>query len=151
MIAKIKTVEIGAEYQDTIYDYWIDAILTSGEVIKIFDFKPFDLRNKIEQTIDLLISVELMEGVEINPLSPEDYNIIGEFVDLVSIPSKSWEETAYDDKEQIVKVMIKTRDGMLYLNKDEFESKVNVSLGKVDQGTIIGIKGPRFRLLAVNY
>ena len=42
----IKKVENGAEYEDRIFDFWIEAETQSGKKLRIFDSLTFDLREK---------------------------------------------------------------------------------------------------------
>jgi hypothetical protein len=53
----IKGIEKGAEYNNQVYDFWIDAILEDESEISIFDFSPFDLRPLIGKKITCAIEL----------------------------------------------------------------------------------------------
>lgn len=60
----VKSVEIGAEYEGKIYDYWIDVILKDGSELRLFDSKPFDLRRYSGQKIQGLIYLFMLDRVD---------------------------------------------------------------------------------------
>ena len=60
----VKSVEIGAEYEGKIYDYWIDVILKDGSELRLFDSKPFDLRRCSGQKIQGLIYLFMLDRVD---------------------------------------------------------------------------------------
>ena len=43
----IEEVEIGAEYDHVIYNFWILARMDNQKLVKIFDYNCFDLRKKV--------------------------------------------------------------------------------------------------------
>ena len=64
---KISNVEIGAEYRDVIYNFWITAYLDNGkEIYKIFDDAPFDFRNRIGKTFNVILLAHSIENITNN-------------------------------------------------------------------------------------
>jgi hypothetical protein len=89
MKALIKEVNPGTVYQDKISDYWIKVQLTNGQNIEIFDATPYDLRNKINQSIECLVIATFIDIVnEPNQIKKPLLN--GKFLGKYDISSK-WE------------------------------------------------------------
>jgi hypothetical protein len=60
----INDIEIGAQYGDAIYDYWISGSLNNKQNIQIFDSKPIDLRKFKGQCVLCLIELYGIVQVE---------------------------------------------------------------------------------------
>ena len=60
-IVTIKKIEKGAVYQDTVYDYWVNCDLQNHSKIILFDQKPIDLINYLDQRIGVNIKALFVE------------------------------------------------------------------------------------------
>ncbi len=63
MITKvlIKKVEKGAVYNDLVYDYWVTCCLQDNSEIILFDSKPLDLSNLLNQYVEITIRALFFE------------------------------------------------------------------------------------------
>lgn len=134
----VETVEIGASYEETVYDFWVTGKLESGQLIKIFDMVPFDLRDNIGKTVNGLILAGFIKmGVE----NEEGVEIAGNFLKEYEIPKKviRLRQDVYKKKW----LGFQTNDGFLILNPAEFEEvdleygeEVRINVGRFD---LVGI------------
>lgn len=44
MKLKIEKVEVGAVFDEMVWDYWVDAILPNGISVKMFNYKGLNLK-----------------------------------------------------------------------------------------------------------
>ena len=63
MKLKINKVEIGAEFDGMIWDYWIDAVLPNGEAVKIFDYKGLNLKKFEGGYVDVNVKALFVESI----------------------------------------------------------------------------------------
>lgn len=140
MSVNVVNVEIGAKYQERIYDFWIIGKLKNGNVIKIFDFIPLNLTKYIGKNINLLITGFLIEEhKKVNDIENTFSGIISEEYKIpLDVINKS-------NNMIQVKKMIKfqTDMGTILLNPSElknmtyqFNKQVNLTIGRFD---LIGI------------
>jgi hypothetical protein len=115
----VKDVDIGAEYENIIYDFWINALLASGKHIKIFDFKSFDVRKYIGTKIDAVILAGFLENISINTTT-NSTEFFGEFVGEYEIPA--WFTNLREDVKYKKWLGIKTQDGIFLLSPNEIET-----------------------------
>ncbi|MCL2859321.1 MAG: hypothetical protein FWF46_01860 [Oscillospiraceae bacterium] len=96
MKLKILKVKNGAQYENRIYDFWIEAETLNKEKIKIFDHVPFDIRDKENQVIDVMLVVGFIsledkkEGLQ---------QIKGKLVDDVELNNDKWSDKIKDLQE----------------------------------------------------
>ncbi len=137
----IKEVNPGTEYQGNISDYWIIVQLDSGQNIELFDATPYDLRNKINQTLECLIIATFVEIFD----EPDQINkslLTGKFLGKYVISDK-W-KNVFEGGNRIYKLnsewyAIYSDDGVFlvtFSNKDikslKEGDKVNLTVGRYD-------------------
>lgn len=134
----VRDIEIGASYEGTVYDFWVTGKLESGQLIKIFDLVPFDLRNDIGKTVNILL---LAGFIKIGVKSGEGREIVGKFLKEYEIPKKVIR--LREDINQRKWHGFQTNDGILLLNPAEFEKfnlkhgdEARINVGRFD---LIGI------------
>ncbi|MFX1340713.1 MAG: hypothetical protein ACFFDK_19035 [Promethearchaeota archaeon] len=140
----LKNVDIGSEYDDKVYDYWIVGQLNSGKQIEIFDAAPFDLRKYESKTIECLIVATFVEVVY-NSDNVDEIIINGTFLGKYSLDDK-WENIS-EGGNKIYELVsewyaIKTDDGIFLLTLSKKE------LNSMKEGDIIFLKVGRYDLLA---
>lgn len=123
----IKNVEIGAEYENKICDFWITGQLESGKIIKIFDNKIFDLRDYINQKVEFLLVACFAHIINFKSDSEiifmESSVIRGKFIKKYLIPSK-WKKTNFS----ISYSAISTEDGILLLGMSTIDELKKASI-----------------------
>jgi len=53
--------EIGAMYQDVVYDYWVTCKLTNNSELLLFDSKPIDVSHYLNQNVEIGIKALFIE------------------------------------------------------------------------------------------
>ena len=137
----VKNVEKGAEYNENVYDYWVNAEMKNGENIKLFDSVPFDLSDKIMKTLECLVLVGFID--ESHASSNENFQIIkGKYIGEYRI-SKDWlkiREDIYQEKWH----GISTENGVFLVSENEIENVINNNGDNVNLGfgrfDLVGIK-----------
>jgi len=137
----VKNVEIGAEYQSVIYDFWIVALLENGESIKIFDCVPFDIRKYLGKTIKVVLSAGFLKNISCT--SNFERQVYGEFLGEYKIPD--WSTNHRQDEDRTRWLGIKTNNGIFLLNPSEFENL------KMSIGDRLAFDVGRFDLIAVSH
>ena len=114
----VEEVQIGAEYEGTVYDFWVTGRLKSGRLIKVFDFIPFDLRSYKGKEIEVLIIAGFLK----NKVNSENTEVVisGEFTGEYCIPTRQIK--VREDISQKKWFSLKTNDGVFLLNPSEFEN-----------------------------
>ena len=82
----VNKVEIGASYEEKIFDFWVDFQFKNGKTIKAFDYKPFDLRNFEGKTISVL----LLAGYITNKETGQE--IKGTITDEIFLEKEDWSD-----------------------------------------------------------
>jgi hypothetical protein len=108
----IQNVEIGAQHEDIIYDFWIKCETNSGKLINVFDSEPIDLRNlvnnKVSCSIDLFMtSLDHFEGSQ---------KLHGKFIEKKEI-------------DQFIQLLFETSDGIFILEDPE-EKELNYPMNE---------------------
>lgn len=113
----VEDVENGAEYENTIYDYWVTALLANEQRIKLFDFVPFDLRKKKGETIEVLVLAGF--PTNISNSATGEAQVYGEFLGEIALPCQF--SKFANEAEQRKWLGIKTNYGVFLLNPSDFE------------------------------
>lgn len=53
--------EVGAIYQDIVYDYWVTCKLGDNTELKLFDYQPIDVSNYINKSVEIKIKALFIE------------------------------------------------------------------------------------------
>lgn len=121
----VEDVENGAEYENTVYDYWVTALLVNERRIKLFDFVPFDLRKRKGQMIEVLILAGFPTNISASTAG-EEAQVSGEYLGEIALPSHCTKFA--NDADQRKWVGIKTDCGVFLLNPGDFE-QASLKLG----------------------
>jgi len=112
----IKKVEIGAEYQDTIYNFWISAKMDDNKLVNVFDYNCFDFRNKCLTSVECLLYANLdIEG-------ESDETIAGTYLGQVGITN--WRYIANDMCREEKYHALKTTNGIILFNEKELDKEL---------------------------
>jgi len=133
----INKIEIGAEYESRIYDFWIYGKQGNQE-IKIFDSVPFDLRNCINEYADCLICASFL----LNPSGNGNYLLSG--IILGDYHTFDYWDKLREDTKKVKWIEVKTEYGNILISENEMnniklesEDKVFCTVGRFD---LLGIK-----------
>jgi hypothetical protein len=136
----VKAVEIGAQYEGKIYDYWITGQTLSGKCIKIFDSVPFDVRKDIGKKINCLLLAGFLKA-ETNDDTGGNV-ITGNFIGDYEIPVQVL-KVRHDVREKKW-LAAETCEGIVLFNAEDLKvnslpigEKVCFSVGRFD---LIGIE-----------
>lgn len=113
----VEDVENGAEYEDTIYDYWVTALLVNGQRIELFDFVPFDLKKKKGETIEVLVLAGF--PTNISDSATGESQVSGEYLGEIVLPNHFTKFA--NDADQRKWLGIKTDNGVFLLSPSEME------------------------------
>lgn len=130
----IEEVQIGAEYEGMVYDFWITGRLKNGRLLKVFDFIPFDLRSYQGKEVEVMIIAGFLRS-EVDFENTETV-ITGEVIDEYCLPLLNKVRSDMSQKKWFA---LKTKEGMFLLNPSEFENKplsigtkVSFNVGRFD-------------------
>lgn len=129
----IEEVEIGAEYQDVIHNFWVTAKMNDQNRISIFDYNCFDLRNKRLTSVECLLYANL-------DTSSESF-ISGTYIGRIQICD--WEHLADDLNKEKKYSVLKTTNGIILFNEEELirelteEETLSLHVARYD---LVGIK-----------
>ena len=117
---------------DKIYDMWIFVQLKSGKVIKIYD-PLFDLRPYVNQKMNLLIDIEIIRDIHVDPSHFPEYSeftlIKGDFIEK-NITPKNWTESQLYNDDEYDFHALNTEDGCFRLYKENVKN-YNLQDGQV--------------------
>ncbi|MBA4492903.1 hypothetical protein ACFO25_08560 [Paenactinomyces guangxiensis] len=134
----IESIETGAEYNDIIYDFWINAKLREY-TIKIFDSVPFDLRNKKNEYINALVLAGFLEK---NDTDQQDDILTGTMINIEEQELSRWKQTRFDIKERKW-LGIKNKNGYFLIDPNEAK-ELNIDIGEN-----VTLKAGRFDLVGL--
>jgi len=138
---KVKSIRIGAMYNEKTYNYWIIGQLNSKKQIKIFDLFGYDLKNYINHKVNCSIQATMLDNIN-KKININDPFVKGDFLQKISIPS-NWIklDKAIRDSNWYG---VQNNDGIFYINTSELQ---DLNLKK---GDTIEFNVGRFDLLAWN-
>ena len=129
---------------DKIYDMWIFVQLKSGNILKIYD-PLFDLRPYVKQKMNLLIDIEVIHDIQIEPSHFPEYSkfalMEGVFIEKYVTPKEWTESQLYDNHDDDFHAL-KTEDGYFRLYKE------NVKNYNLRDGQVVSIEVIRFDIRA---
>lgn len=128
----LNEIEIGAQYGDAIFDYWLFASLNNNQSIQIFDLKPLDLREYKGQHIFCLLELYGIQQVEDESLKMEYLGVNNQ----ISFGTQNIEPGVYHE--------FRDTTGIYYAKEDEL---TNI---KLENGKYYSFKIDRFDLIAFN-
>ncbi|WNQ12228.1 hypothetical protein MJA45_04030 [Paenibacillus aurantius] len=135
MLLFIENVEVGSEYEDTIFNYWITARMKDGTIVKIFDYSCLNLISKVAFYVESILFANL------SPPGYEMTKVTGKYIGKLEI--KDWQQIAEDRDLGKQYDAVETSSGIILFHvndtKKEFLEGDNIQLNVI-----------RFDLIAVN-
>jgi hypothetical protein len=131
----VKKVENGAEYEDRMFDFWVEVQTQNGKELRIFDSLTFDLRGMESTKINVLLLAGFIaeEGVANNNFQ----KLHGQVVNQEEL-NQTWIKKK-NDIFQKSWLGLKCDEGIYLLSPKEMEEKglkvgqiVDLNVGRID-------------------